>query len=83
MKENIAHCNSCLNENCLIKKHIHLDAMKQYVQKKHSFICKKGQQFIIEGSPIQGLYFIFDGKVKAQLKLEFQHDLYLPTIRSW
>jgi CRP-like cAMP-binding protein len=65
MKENIAHCNSCLNENCLIKKHIHLDAMKQYVQKKHSFICKKGQQFIIEGSPIQGLYFIFDGKVKT------------------
>lgn len=65
MKENIAQCFSCLNENCLIKKQIHLESMKQYIQNKRSFVCKKGQQFIIEGSPIQGLYFIFDGKAKT------------------
>ena len=65
MKENLAHCHSCLNENCFVKKHIHLEKMKVYIQKKRSFVCKKGQQFIIEGAPIQGLYFIFDGKAKT------------------
>lgn len=65
MKENQAHCHSCANENCFVKKHIHLDKMKNYVENKRSFACKKGQQFIIEGSPIQGLYFIFKGKAKT------------------
>ena len=65
MKENVAHCTSCSNENCFIKKHIHLDKMKHYIENKYSFLCKKGQQFIIEGSPTQGLYFIYKGKAKT------------------
>jgi CRP-like cAMP-binding protein len=65
MKEDPTNCKGCLNENCFIKKHIHLDQMKNYIDKKRSFICKKSQQFIIEGAPIQGLYFINKGKVKT------------------
>jgi CRP-like cAMP-binding protein len=65
MKENQAICSSCSNENCFIKKHIHLSSMQKYVEKKHSFTCKKSQQFIIEGAPIQGLYFVNKGKVKT------------------
>jgi CRP-like cAMP-binding protein len=65
MKEDIANCNTCMNENCFIKKHIHLKQMKNYIDKKRSFVCKKAQQFIIEGAPIQGLYFIYKGKVKT------------------
>lgn len=65
MKESLANCNNCVNENCFIKKHIHLEQMKNYIDKKHSFICKKSQQFIIEGAPIQGLYFVYKGKVKT------------------
>jgi CRP-like cAMP-binding protein len=65
MKDELATCMSCCNENCFIKKHLHLEQMKNYIDKKHSFICKKGQQFIIEGAPIQGLYFIYKGKVKT------------------
>ena len=65
MKEGEAICNSCTNENCFIKKHIHLEKMKNYIKKKRSFVCKKAQQFIIEGAPIQGLYFIHKGKVKT------------------
>ena len=65
MKEAIANCTTCSNENCFIKKHIHLEQMKNYIEKKHSFVCKKAHQFIIEGAPIQGLYFIFKGKVKT------------------
>lgn len=65
MKDNQAHCGSCSNERCFIKKHLHLPKMQSYIEKKHSFICKKGQQFIIEGAPIQGLYFVQQGKVKT------------------
>lgn len=65
MKETLAICSSCMNENCFIKKHIHLEQMKNYIDKKHSFVCKKSQQFIIEGAPIQGLYFVYKGKVKT------------------
>ena len=65
MKQDIANCNTCMNENCFIKKHIHLEQMKNYIDKKRSFVCKKSQQFIIEGAPIQGLYFIHKGKVKT------------------
>ena len=65
MKEALAHCNSCNNENCFIKKHLHLDKMKHFLDKKNSFLCKKSHQFIIEGAPMQGLYFIKKGKVKT------------------
>lgn len=65
MKKEQVICESCSNLNCFIKKHIHLEAMKNYINKKHSFICKKSQQFIIEGAPIQGLYFVYKGKVKT------------------
>lgn len=65
MRENPADCNSCINENCFIKKHIHLEKMKVYIENKRSFVCKKSQQFIIEGAPIQGLYFIYKGKAKT------------------
>lgn len=65
MKNDLASCITCVNENCFIKKHIHLEQMKNYIDKKQSFTCKKSQQFIIEGAPIQGLYFIYKGKVKT------------------
>lgn len=65
MKEELAICTNCVNENCFIKKHIHLEQMKNYIVKKHTFLCKKSQQFIIEGAPIQGLYFVYKGKVKT------------------
>lgn len=50
MKEARPICESCVNENCFIKKHIHLEKMKMYVEKKNSFVCKKSHQFIIEGA---------------------------------
>ena len=65
MKEELAICTSCTNSNCFIKKHVHLEQMKKFIDKKQSFLCKKSQQFIMEGAPIQGLYFIYKGKVKT------------------
>lgn len=65
MKEEQTVCYTCPNENCFIKKHLHLEQMRQFILKKNSFVCKKTNQFITEGSPLQGLYFICSGKVKT------------------
>lgn len=65
MKEGQASCYSCVNENCFINKHLHLEKMAQYVSKKQSVACKKSGQFITEGATMQGLYFICSGKVKT------------------
>ncbi|MDN3669137.1 Crp/Fnr family transcriptional regulator [Echinicola jeungdonensis] len=39
--------------------------MAEYIDRKHSMTCKKGQNFIIEGAPVHGLYFVKKGKVKV------------------
>ncbi len=64
MKKINTDCIDCNNTNCIIKKHLHLEKMKSFIAKKSHFNCKKGQQFMIEGAPVQGLYFIYSGKVK-------------------
>lgn len=65
MKEEQTVCYSCANENCFIKKHLHLEQMKNYVSKKQQIICKKSNPFIKEGATFQGLYFICKGKAKT------------------
>lgn len=58
-------CHSCMNENCLIRKNIHEEAIWPYLEKKNTFPCQKDQQFILEGAPVNGLYFIQQGCVKV------------------
>ncbi|WP_343694847.1 Crp/Fnr family transcriptional regulator [Flavobacterium sp.] len=65
MKEEQTLCYSCANENCFIKKHLHLEQMTDYVAKKQHVVCKKTDPFIVEGAPLQGLYFICKGKAKT------------------
>ncbi len=65
MKKINADCTICINTNCFIKKHSQLEKMQDYLLQKTNFSCKKGQQFMIEGAPMQGLYFIYQGKVKV------------------
>ncbi|MBB4802025.1 CRP-like cAMP-binding protein [Flavobacterium nitrogenifigens] len=65
MKEEQTLCYSCVNENCFIKKHLHLKQMNGYVSKKQQVICKKSDPFIMEGASLQGLYFICKGKAKT------------------
>lgn len=65
MKREKADCISCTNENCLIKKHIYSEYIQSIINQKNTFTCKKSQQFILEGSPIHGLFFIFKGKAKV------------------
>ena len=58
-------CFTCKNENCLIKKHVGNAHVEAILSKKNSFQCKKSQQFILEGSPMHGLYFIYKGIAKV------------------
>ena len=57
-------CNLCEGENCLVHKYsdvlLNNDVVQNTVLK-----CKKGQQFIIEGAPVNGLFFIKKGSVKV------------------
>ena len=61
----ITDCNNCLNLNCIIKKNCSTESMQQLIQLKNNIICKKGQHFISEGAPVNGLYFIQKGKAKV------------------
>ncbi|WP_319500253.1 Crp/Fnr family transcriptional regulator [uncultured Draconibacterium sp.] len=65
MRENNYDCQTCENSNCLIKKHITNDSVQTYLQQKNTFNCNQGQQFILEGAPVNGLYFIYSGAVKV------------------
>lgn len=58
-------CSVCNNEKCLIKKHSNSEAIQSYLELKNKFRCNKGQQFILEGAPVNGLYFIYSGDVKV------------------
>jgi CRP-like cAMP-binding protein len=57
-------CHLCEGKNCLVQKYsdilLNNDAAQNTVLK-----CKKGQQFIIEGAPVNGLFFIKKGTVKV------------------
>ena len=58
-------CASCSNSNCLIKNNLENLFNSAFVENKNTLKCKKGQQFIIEGAPVNGLFFILKGTVKV------------------
>ena len=64
MSTNPLTCETCSNESCLIKKNCLTAVGEELIKQKIAFLCKKGQQFIIEGAPVQGLFFIQKGKAK-------------------
>ena len=58
-------CVSCTNTSCLIKKNLNNLSSSVFIENKKTLKCKKGQQFIIEGAPVNGLFFILKGTVKV------------------
>jgi len=65
MKPSIVTCDACLNTNCLIKKNLSSKLMQEMASVKNTIVCKKNQHFILEGAPINGLFFIHKGKAKV------------------
>lgn len=62
---NDVSCSVCQNDNCLIKRNFQFLSNTEFVSNKSTLKCKKGQQFIIEGAPVNGLFFILKGTVKV------------------
>ncbi|MEO9512091.1 MAG: Crp/Fnr family transcriptional regulator [Flavobacteriaceae bacterium] len=58
-------CSNCGNERCLIKRNLKSELVSAFSISKNELHCKKGQQFIIEGAPVNGLFFVLKGKVKV------------------
>lgn len=65
MIETKTDCQTCSNANCLIKQNAIFNEFIPYLEKKHIIKCRKSQQFIIEGAPVHGLFFVKKGKVKV------------------
>lgn len=58
-------CLACTNDTCLIKRGLPTLSESGLISEKNDINCKKGQQFIIEGAPVNGLFFILKGTVKV------------------
>ena len=65
MQRSTVPCETCQNLNCLIKKSLNTEEDYRLAQQKASLSCKKGQQFIMEGTAVSGLFFIHKGKSKV------------------
>ncbi|GAB7255849.1 Crp/Fnr family transcriptional regulator [uncultured Polaribacter sp.] len=61
---NATVCNICNSTNCLIHK-INENFLDNTTSQNTIIKCKRTQQFIIEGAPVNGLFFIKKGTVKV------------------
>lgn len=57
-------CEICKNDSCLIKKNLSNSIVANVAQHKKVMRVQKNRQFIIEGTLVQGLFFVFDGVTK-------------------
>ncbi|NNC49876.1 MAG: Crp/Fnr family transcriptional regulator [Flaviramulus sp.] len=48
-----------------MKRNLKSFSNSKFTENKNTLKCKKGQQFIIEGAPVNGLFFILKGTVKV------------------
>ncbi|WP_299098284.1 Crp/Fnr family transcriptional regulator [uncultured Winogradskyella sp.] len=49
----------------MIKKNIELDSIQEFMEDRSTIVCKSGQQFVMEGAPTNGLFFMNKGKAKV------------------
>ncbi len=58
-------CAICVNKRCLIKRNLDSEVVRSFTKLRKEMRCKKGQQFIMEGTAVTGLFFVLKGKVKV------------------
>lgn len=61
---NLEDCEICNSNRCFIHNHSQI-LFGNALEKSTTIKCKKGQQFIIEGAPVNGLFLIKKGTVKV------------------
>ena len=60
-------CQTCPNERCFIKQYCSAEWKSLINKCKSNIRCNSGQSVILEGSPIMGIYFIYQGKIKVTI----------------
>lgn len=55
----------CIQNIEILSKNISAEYFEKIEDAVNIFTCKKGQQFILEGAPVNGLFFICKGKAKV------------------
>ena len=58
-------CQNCNNTECLIHQNFKDFPESEIVANKNIIKCKKGQQFIMEGAPVNGFFIILQGIAKV------------------
>ncbi len=58
-------CTDCENQKCLIKKFCKETGATDFLARKNIIPCRKSQNIIIEGAPVNGIFFVYSGKVKV------------------
>lgn len=61
----VLECSACNNNNCLIKKNSLDSDINSFLKEKRMFNVGKSKHFILEGAPVHGLFFVYEGKVKV------------------
>ncbi len=57
--------SDCLYSLPIIAKNVSPEYLKEILDDINIFHCKKGQQFVMEGAPVNGLFFVCKGKAKV------------------
>lgn len=58
-------CRTCTNDHCFVKRNYEPIKEDDFYSRKLTLRCRKSQQFILEGSPVQGLFFVYKGAAKV------------------
>ena len=57
-------CKTCTRTNCMIQKHCSNEWKTLITEEKQDFIYGAEQSIFLEGQKVQGIYIIYEGKVK-------------------
>jgi CRP-like cAMP-binding protein len=60
-----ASCLPCTNKNCFVQRFGSAKMMREIDLHKSQSRYRKGEYIITEGSPVTGIYFTYNGKVKV------------------
>ena len=79
MKKNQYECDL---KSCLFCRLCLSDWLPAVAAHKKNIFIKKGQQVFSEGDPVEGIYFIYSGKVKVHKKWDKEKELIIRFARE-
>ncbi len=75
-------CESCDNQACFIKQFVYPEWWAFLSHFKPIYRYKKGERIIEEGGSVNGIFFIYEGKVKVHKKWESNKEYIVRLAKS-